>query len=174
MKSLLKGLEKVNGVTFMIEKWLLIIAVVAMVVINFSQVLCRYILHYSIPWSEQTSVVLFMFMVLIGGNLAMKEDGEIKIEIIRFKDVRKNTAFRLISDVVALITIILLFASAVLLVIQGKSHPQVLSAIPLQYYHLYIIMCVGFGLMMIDKFTNIIKKIVFLQKKETEEVEVAE
>lgn len=174
MKSLLKGLEKVNGVTFLIEKWLLIVAVVAMVAINFVQVLCRYILHYSIPWSEQTSVVLFMFMVLIGGNLTMKEDREIKIEIIRFKNLRKNTVLRLISDLIALITLILLFSSAILLTIQGKNNPQVLSAIPLKYYHLYMIMCLGFGLMIVDKFTNIIQKIVFLQNKETEELEVKE
>ena len=116
MKGLLKCLEKINGVTFFVEKWFLIAAVICMVVINFAQVLCRYIFHYSIPWSEQTSVVLFMFMVLIGGNLAMKEDGEIKIEIIRFKNSVKNTGFRLISDIISLVTIGVLFVSAVLII----------------------------------------------------------
>lgn len=162
MKSLLKCLEKINGFTFLVEKWLLITAVVCMVVINFVQVLCRYIFHYSIPWSEQTSVVLFMFMVLIGGNLAMKDDGEIKIEIIKFKNPIKDAGFRLIADIIALITIGILFVSAVLIMNQGRMHPQVLSAIPLKYYHLYLIMVAGFGLMFIEKMTNIVKKIVFL------------
>lgn len=168
MKGLLKGLEKVNGFTFFIEKWLLIAAVILMVVINFAQVLCRYIFHFSIPWSEQTSVVLFMFMVLIGGNLAMKDDGEIKIEIIRFKNVRKNTAFKVVSDVISLVTIGALFVSAILITIQGKEHPQMLSAVPLSYYQLYLFMAVGFGLMFIEKLTNIVKKIVFLSDKKEE------
>lgn len=167
MKGLLKGLEKLNSITFMIEKWVLIAAVISMVAINFAQVVCRYIFHYSIPWSEQTSVVLFMFMVLLGGNLAMKEDNEIKIEIIKFKDPRKDAAFRLISDVIAVVTLGLLAASAILISIQGVKNPQVLSAIPLKYYHLYLMMTVGFSLMFVEKCTNIVKKIVFLQNNET-------
>lgn len=162
MKALLKALEKVNGVTFAVEKIILIAAVISMVAINFFQVVFRYVLHASIPWSEQTSVVLFMFMILIGGNIAIKDDSEIKIEIIKFKNPRKDNAFRLISDIVALVTLAALFASAVLITKQGIELPRVLSSIPLKYYQLYIIMAVGFGLMFIEKLTNTIKKIIYL------------
>lgn len=165
MKGLLKGLEKINSITFKVEKWLLIIAVICMVAINFAQVVGRYIFKYSIPWSEQLSVVLFMLMVLIGGNLGIKEDSEIKIEIIRFKSIRKNKGFQLIGDAISLIALGLLFVSAVLITIQGKAYPQSLSAIPLQYYQLYIIMAIGFGLMFIEKLTNLFKKIAFLTDK---------
>lgn len=92
----------------------------------------------------------------------MKDDGEIKIEIIKFKNPIKDAGFRLIADIIALITIGILFVSAVLIMNQGRMHPQVLSAIPLKYYHLYLIMVAGFGLMFIEKLTNIVKKIVFL------------
>ncbi|MEA5083379.1 MAG: TRAP transporter small permease subunit [Lachnospiraceae bacterium] len=162
MKALLKALEKVNGVTFAVEKIILIAAVISMVAINFFQVVFRYVLHASIPWSEQTSVVLFMFMILIGGNIAIKDDSEIKIEIIKFKNPRKDNAFRLISDIVALVTLAALFLSAVLITKQGIELPRVLSSIPLKYYQLYIIMVVGFGLMFIEKLTNTIKKIIYL------------
>lgn len=165
MKTLLRGFEKINSVTFLIEKWVLIAAVISMVAINFAQVLSRYIFKFSIPWSEQMSVVLFMLMVLLGGNLAMKDDAEIKIEIIKFQNLRKDAAFRLVSDVIALITLGVLFVSAIFLTIQGKTHPQSLSALPLSYYQLYIFMIVGFGLMFIEKLTNILKKLVLLMDK---------
>ncbi|BFK16712.1 TRAP transporter small permease [uncultured Blautia sp.] len=170
MKSLAKILEKINSITLLIEKWLLIAMVVFMVSINFIQVLSRYIFHYSIPWSEQTSVVLFMFMILIGGNLAIKEDSEIKIEIIKFKNKRSNTRFRLISDVISLLTLGLLFVSAIFLTIQGRTVPQSLSAIPLSYWQLYMVMVIGFGLMFIEKLTNVVKKIVFITDKSGEVV----
>lgn len=170
MKSLAKILEKINSITLLIEKWLLIAMVVFMVSINFIQVLSRYIFHYSIPWSEQTSVVLFMFMILIGGNLAIKEDSEIKIEIIKFKNQRSNTRFRLISDVISLLTLGLLFVSAIFLTIQGRTVPQSLSAIPLSYWQLYMVMVIGFGLMFIEKLTNVVKKIVFITDKSGEVV----
>lgn len=170
MKSLAKILEKINSITLLIEKWLLIAMVVFMVSINFIQVLSRYIFHYSIPWSEQTSVLLFMFMILIGGNLAIKEDSEIKIEIIKFKNKRSNTRFRLISDVISLLTLGLLFVSAIFLTIQGRTVPQSLSAIPLSYWQLYMVMVIGFGLMFIEKLTNVVKKIVFITDKSGEVV----
>lgn len=170
MKSLAKILEKINSITLLIEKWLLIAMVVFMVSINFIQVLSRYIFRYSIPWSEQTSVVLFMFMILIGGNLAIKEDSEIKIEIIKFKNKRSNTRFRLISDVISLLTLGLLFVSAIFLTIQGRTVPQSLSAIPLSYWQLYMVMVIGFGLMFIEKLTNVVKKIVFITDKSGEVV----
>lgn len=170
MKSLAKILEKINSITLLIEKWLLIAMVVFMVSINFIQVLSRYIFRYSIPWSEQTSVVLFMFMILIGGNLAIKEDSEIKIEIIKFKNQRSNTRFRLISDVISLLTLGLLFVSAIFLTIQGRTVPQSLSAIPLSYWQLYMVMVIGFGLMFIEKLTNVVKKIVFITDKSGEVV----
>ncbi|QJU17119.1 TRAP transporter small permease [Blautia pseudococcoides] len=170
MKSLAKILEKINSITLLIEKWLLIAMVVFMVSINFIQVLSRYIFRYSIPWSEQTSVVLFMFMILIGGNLAIKEDSEIRIEIIKFKNQRSNTRFRLISDVISLLTLGLLFVSAIFLTIQGRTVPQSLSAIPLSYWQLYMVMVIGFGLMFIEKLTNVVKKIVFITDKSGEVV----
>ncbi|MDL2295527.1 TRAP transporter small permease subunit [Lachnospiraceae bacterium OttesenSCG-928-E19] len=166
MKGLLKGLEKINSITFMVEKWLLIVAIICMVSINFIQVISRYVFKYSIPWSEQLSVVLFMFMVLIGGNLAIKEDSEIKIEIIRFKNKRKDTGFRMIGDVISLVTLGLLFTSAVLITVQGKALPQALSALPLKYYQLYVVMSVGFLLMFVEKLTNLVKRIVSLSEKE--------
>lgn len=169
MKALLKVLEKVNGATFLIEKWILILMVVFMVGLNFVQVLSRYIFHYSIPWSEQTSVVLFMFMILIGGNLAIKEDSEIKIEIIKFKNVKRDTRFRLISDLIALVTLGVLFVSSIYLVIQGRMMPQVLSAVPLSYWQLYVVMVVGFGLMFLEKFTNVVKKMIALTGQTGEE-----
>ncbi|WHH57983.1 TRAP transporter small permease subunit [Petroclostridium sp. X23] len=160
MKTFLSYLEKVNSITFLLERWLLIIAVVAMVGINFVQVLCRYVFTYSIPWSEQSSVVLFMMMILIGGNLAMKEDGEIKIEIVKFRDAKKDNILRLIVDIIALVVLMLLLISAVLITQQAYKRPQVLSALPLKYYHLYGMMIIGFTLMVIQKLTNIIKKII--------------
>lgn len=162
MKALLRVLEKFNDVTYAVEKIILIVAVISMVTINFFQVVFRYVLHASISWSEQTSVVLFMAMILIGGNIAIKDDSEIKIEIIKFKNPRKDNKFRLISDIVALVTLAALFVSAVLITKQGIELPRILSSIPLKYYQLYMIMVVGFGLMFIEKLTNIIKKIIYL------------
>lgn len=165
MKGLLKALETINAATFRLEKIVLLIASLVMVVINFMQVLCRYVFQYSIPWSEQLSVVLFMLIVLIGGNIAMKDDGEIKIEVIKFKDITKDTIISLISDIISLITLIFLAAGSVFLVQQAMVRHQVLAALPIEYYHLFIVMLIGFMLMILEKITSILRRYLSLQEK---------
>jgi len=85
MKKVYEGLIKVSDAIFLVEKWLLLVAVVVAVCVNFINVCLRYLLNSGLSYCEMLSIVLFMFMVVLGGNIAVKTDGEIKIEIIRFK-----------------------------------------------------------------------------------------
>ena len=87
MKGLLKVLEKVDHWIEIGQKILIALGVLAMVVINGAQVFCRFVLHSSIPWSEQISVMLFFILIMLGGNLAIRSDTETKIEVIRLKHV---------------------------------------------------------------------------------------
>ena len=106
MKKLYDLLIKLSDSIFFLEKWLLLLAVVVVVAVNFINVILRYIINSGLAYCETLSICLFMFMVVIGANIAVKTDGEIKIEIIRFKSPRKDAVFRLIGDIIAIATII--------------------------------------------------------------------
>ena len=85
-----KALVKLSDGLFVVEKILLFIAVFVVVLVNFANVCLRYIASYSLNYCETLSVVLFMFMVLIGANISVKTDNEIKIEFFRSKDPFKD------------------------------------------------------------------------------------
>ena len=72
---------------------MLLLAVVVVVAVNFINVILRYIINSGLAYCETLSICLFMFMVVIGANIAVKTDGEIKIEIIRFKSPRKDAIY---------------------------------------------------------------------------------
>lgn len=152
-------LEKVSSSIYALEKWILIISIVVMVSINFIQVVSRYLFKSSFPWCEQLSVVLFMLMILLGGNIAIKTDSEIKIEVIKFKNKKKDQIYRLFSDIIGIFTIVCLLIGSVNLVKQSMVYSQALATLPLKYYHLYLLLVIGFSLMLLDKVIYFLKRI---------------
>ncbi len=172
MNILLKHFNVADKVIFLAQKIILTISVLLMVSVNFLQVLTRYVFHVSLSWSEQMSVALFMMMVLIGGNLAMKSDDEIKIDVIRFKGIRKQQCFNLIGDVFSVITLGLLLTGSIMLTGQAANFPEKLSVLPLYYYHLYGMMAVGFLLMTAEKLLYMIKRIYAIKENKFENKEV--
>lgn len=151
MDQLIQKLQAVSGGLYKVQKILLIVSSVLMVGVNCVQVVCRYLYKTSIPWCEQGSVALFMLMILLGGNIAMKTDNEIKIEVIHFKNANSDRLFKLFADMITIFTLVCLMIGSIFLVKQAIKFPQSLATLPLKYYHLYFMLILGFGMMLLDK-----------------------
>ena len=106
MVKVLSILNKLDNAIFVVQKILILIGVIAMVVINGAQVFCRYVIHSSLAWSEQTSVLLFFILIMLGANLAVKTDTETKIDILRFKNDKANATLHLITDVLSVVAVV--------------------------------------------------------------------
>ena len=156
MKGLLKVLEKVDHWIEIGQKILIALGVLAMVVINGAQVFCRFVLHSSIPWSEQISVMLFFILIMLGGNLAIRSDTETKIEVIRLKG-KKGAWQRLVTDLICIVTLCIFLRSSFALMEQTMKFPQYLSSIQLNYVYIYVWLIIGFSLMIFDKVINVLK-----------------
>jgi len=150
MKQILNGYKKLERVLFSAQKVLLLIMVVVIVGINVAQVAGRYLFHFSLPWSEQLSIVLFIGLILLGGNLAVKTDSEIKIDL-RFKDPAKQRVLDVVRDVFSLVAMIIFFISSIMMVRHALTYMQIISSLKLNYAYVFMVMPVGFGLMILDK-----------------------
>lgn len=84
MKNVIKIMEKIDTAIYQIQKIIFFIVVAAIIVIDMAQILGRYIFSYSIPWSDQVSLLIFCIIIMLGGNIAIKENCEIKVELRRF------------------------------------------------------------------------------------------
>ena len=168
MKKLYDLLIKLSDSIFFLEKWLLLLAVVVVVAVNFINVILRYIINSGLAYCETLSICLFMFMVVIGANIAVKTDGEIKIEIIRFKSPRKDAVFRLIGDIIAIATIIFCMIGLCATVESVMQHLQRVTPLPIYIYHIYIVMTVGFGLALLDHIIVFIKHILLISGQQVE------
>ncbi len=168
MQSFYNRIVDLSNILFKIEKVLLMIAVFFVTSLNFINVCLRYLSSYSLNFCETLSVVLFMFIVLLGANLAVKTDNEIKIEIFKFNNPRYDAILKIVIDGITLFTIILCLnglSDSILAVMKNK---QRLTPLPLYTYHVYIVMLAGFALVIVDRFILFLKHILTLLGKSTD------
>lgn len=159
MEKLISTLDKINAITFKIQKIVFIIVVAFVVVIDTAQVFGRYVFKFSIPWSDQVSLLIFCIIIMLGGNIAIKDNAEVKVTLIRFKDEKKQLIFDLVGDIVSIFTISFFVVSTWLLILQASTFKKVISSIQLDYKYVYVIVLAGFVIMLFEKVIQLLKRI---------------
>ena len=159
MGKIIRILSKISDTLYKIQFILLEVTVAVLVIINALQVAGRYFFRYSLPWSEQLSLVLFLVLIMLGGSLAMRTDTEIKITLVHLKNDRVNVIMAAVMDFVSLITIVLLLISSMLLTRQALQLKQVISSMNLNYAYVYSIVVLGFLMMGFEKLINLLKHV---------------
>ncbi len=165
MKNVIKIMEKIDTAIYQIQKIIFFIVVAAIIVIDMAQILGRYIFSYSIPWSDQVSLLIFCIIIMLGGNIAIKENCEIKVELIRFKSRKSQLVFNLIGNIISIVTLVLFVISTCLLIRQASTFTKVVQSIQLDYKYVYMIVLAGFLLMLYDKIIMMLKEIEELGQK---------
>lgn len=163
MGKIAEVLENISKKVFIAEKWVLIVAVIAVTAVNFVNVIMRYVMNTSLMFCENLSLVLFMLMILIGGNIAVKTDSEIRIDVFRFKDVKKQNTFKLISDVCSILALVCLLIGSCNLVSHTAAHNQAVATLPLTYLQLYSLLIIGSVLMLFDHVVILFKHLTAIQ-----------
>ena len=72
-------MKLVDRALLVFEENLLKVLFVAMPVLCFLQVLCRFIFHVPVPWSEEAMRVLFIWGTFLGASLAVKQGAHLSV-----------------------------------------------------------------------------------------------
>lgn len=159
MKQLYKLLDSISDTLFLGQKVILAILATVIVVVNVSGVFARYIFHSGISWSQEVSIAIFMTMIFLGANIAMKTDSEIRIDLVKINSPKGQLIFSTVIDIICLALLGFLFVSSVASVINAIHKPQMLSTVKISYTVIYSVMPVGFFLMFFDKMTTMLRRI---------------
>ena len=166
MDKIAKTLKNISNKVYIVEKWVLMIAVIAVTAVNFVN-----IFKSGLAYCENLSLTLFMLLILIGGNIAVKSDSEIRIDVCRFKDVRKKNAFKLISDICSIIALVCLLLGSIALVQHTAQYNQQVATLPITYLQLYSLLIIGSILMLFDHVVVLFKHLAAIQTGVEEEAE---
>ena len=145
-------------------------ALLIMMVVIFVQVFTRYVIFYSLPWSEELSRYLFVFIVICGINIAVTQDKLIKIDAIQtvVKTVRGRAAVSMFHAIVGMIACILIATYATDLFPVGRVQKSAAMRIPMII--MYSVVFTGYVLSTIALFFKAIEHLRVLMDPKTKGV----
>lgn len=89
------------------------IALAILLVVILAQTFTRYVIFYSLPWSEELSRYLYILMIMLGINLGVTHDGFVRIDIIDYFTSDKTKArLAVYRDLVTLVVGVCFFWSS--------------------------------------------------------------
>lgn len=143
----MKWIHKLNNGIEQIEEYLLILIVLVMVLLSFTQVVLRNILDEGILWGDTFLRHLVLWVGFIGASLATKEKKHINIDVLtRFMSRTKIRIADIIVNLFASFVSIYLANAGWNFVLEEKDFGTTLFAdIPVWYFQ--IIIPIGFLLM---------------------------
>lgn len=131
------------------------VSLLLMMCIIFLQVFTRYVIFYSLPWSEELSRYLFVFIILMGINIAVTQDKLIKIDAIQtvIKTVRGRAIVNLIHSLIGILACILISIHATDLFPVGMVQKSPAMRIPMII--MYIVVTLGYAISAIALFFKV-------------------
>ncbi len=149
MESMRNLFEKVQSAA----RGIIAICMILMMSVIFVQTATRYVVFYSIPWSEELSRYLYVTLTLLGLNLAVTSKQLVRIDIIDHK-ISKNALkyLNLIRELMTLIITVLFFYSSfgMIDVSQYQSSP----ALGISMQIMYTVLGIGFLLSAVASLFN--------------------
>lgn len=166
---MLKILNKISDCIQLVLEYFLLIIGTLLTVVNLAQICGRDLFFYSLPWSEQLSTWIFVWIVFLGYHLVLRKDAELTIDVIHFKNQRAQLALEIARDIFSLIMICVFFRASVQFLKNAIRYPQLMSSMPVNMYVVYAVMPVSFGIMAFQKALNMLVRISRIVKGEGNE-----
>ena len=142
---MLKTLVKISYyIQKFIEYFLLFIGTL-LTLVNLAQIAGRSLFFYSLPWSEQLSTWLFVWIIFLGYHLVLIKDSELSIDAIHFSDRKKQLCLEIVRDLFSLIMIGVFLVASIQFMDNAIKFPQRLSSMPVMMYVIYAIMPFSFS-----------------------------
>lgn len=131
-----------------IEEWILIATYTAMLIIATAQIIFRYVINYSLSWSQDLLTFMLIWSVFIGISLAVKKRKHIKVELA-FSILPEKMQFflRVLSNIVFMVFCCIIsyysFAKVYKLIFIS---PQISESTGLSMWMIQIAVPLGFAL----------------------------
>ncbi len=141
MKTAATLVRKLQGATIVFLAFVL----AAMMCVILLQTFTRYVVFYSLPWSEELSRYLFVALVCLGINVGVTKDLMIRIDNIDARlSERAKHWFAVGRLAIELVVSVFLLISSFDIIRIGKFQKSPALQIPMHY--IYALMAIGFGL----------------------------
>lgn len=138
-----------------LAEWVVVLTFVVMIVITFVQVICRYLLSYSLPWADELARYCLVWVVFIGMVVATSRGLHITADLLRERyRGRFGLVMLTLVDLATAALFVTLLYGGVLLVQMAAS--QITPGLGISKSWIYAAMPVGAVLMLVELLLQII------------------
>lgn len=154
---MIKALDTISDYINKFLQAVLAIISIVMVLVNLAQIAGRYLFSYSLPWSEELSVYMYVWIIFLSLHMLSREHAELTIDVIKFKSQKAEIVMIIFRELLALLTVVALFAASIIMIKNSMNFPQKTASLHLNTSMMYLCMPISFFLVILQKVTNIIK-----------------
>jgi|SRR5690625_4235590 len=140
------------------EEWIAVILFSIMVILVFVQIIFRFVLNFSLDWTEEMARFTFISLVYISASIAVKNNKHLRTQaIFEFLPKKISKYLLLLSNVIWLTFTLFMVKFGYDTVVQILSSAQRSPVLHLKMGYVYMIIPVGFALISIRIIQYIIK-----------------
>lgn len=133
------------------------LALMLLLTIILLQTFTRYVIFYSLPWSEELSRFLFVLMILLGINIGITRENFVRIDVIdNFLPEKMKPAMTIFRDLIALVVAIMFTYSTMPMMRIGRFQKSPAMQLPMNW--MYTILFIGFLLAVLSIILKIVSR----------------
>ncbi len=163
LKKIILGIEIV---LCKVEDIISTLLLMALVVVCMAQVIMRLFFNTSLPWAEEMSRYIFIFMVYLAGSICTREHDHIRVEILTDRlppSIRKWVL--LFADCIFLYILVMVTYHSFILAANGIRDKITSAAMQIHLGYMYLIIPICFGLMSFHLMLDMIRQIFGKEEK---------
>ena len=160
----MKLYSRVNNFIWRIIEEATLVFFSIMLLLAIAQILFRYVLNISVPWTEEAARWLFVWQIFLGSSLMLKEHGHLKITMVR--DMLPKTVQKvvdLIMSLLGLVFIIGIFFGSLQMI--GSVQNVTAGSFSLSVKYMYLVMPISMVLMVLVYGRRVFQDVVTLFSK---------
>lgn len=143
------------------------IAMFAVILLIFINVLCRYIFKYSIPWCEELTRYMFIAVIFLTLNVMVSQGASLRVDVLdNFMGPKGKFMMELICSILSAIALGVFSVSGIQLVEAGKL--SVSPSLHISMNLIYAMLPAGYALALIETVRKEVLAILAYRKKREE------
>src|SRR5690625_680408 len=110
----------------------------SVVIITLLQVFFRYVIQQPLTWSQEALMISFVYSVLFGAALAVKNDEHLKVDMFENLPKTIKKMLSVVQFIVVLLLIVALFYFGTQLVLSNLQSGQIVGMLPIKKAYVYL------------------------------------
>lgn len=152
-----------NKIDHIIVKFLEIVMIISLIVtvsLTFIQVVFRYLLQISLPWSQEFIMLCFVYSIFSGAAVLAYKKEHLVVDLFDELNPLIDKLLKIVECVIAILVLVVFSVYGLELVQQNFSSGQTLGMLPIQRAYLYLAVPVS-SLFMIYFYARRLIKVCF-------------